>query len=90
MLRFFESFSFLPKVASCMLCSGIKCTCTCGTSNPITDFNAFFKQVAHISRKRNLSLTPITIILLTDGVNNSGSIEPVDAAQLAKLNKMHL
>lgn len=37
-------------------------------SDRMSDFNIFFKQVAHIARKRNLSLTPITVILLTDGV----------------------
>lgn len=37
-------------------------------SDHITDFNIFFKQVASIVRKRNLSLTPIEIILLTDGI----------------------
>jgi Ca-activated chloride channel family protein len=30
------------------------------------------------------------VILLTDGVNNSGKIEPLDAAQLAKLNNIRV
>jgi hypothetical protein len=34
----------------------------------ISDFDAFFGEVANIARKRNLSLMPITIIMLTDGI----------------------
>jgi hypothetical protein len=34
----------------------------------ITDFNAFFRQVARISKERNLVLAPITVMVLSDGV----------------------
>lgn len=37
-------------------------------SDFLTDFNVFFKQVAAISKKRNLALSPITILLLSDGI----------------------
>ncbi len=33
-----------------------------------TDFNAFFRQVARITKERNLVLAPITIMVVTDGV----------------------
>ncbi|MBI4376443.1 MAG: hypothetical protein HY549_08335 [Elusimicrobia bacterium] len=33
-----------------------------------TDFNLFFNQVADIAQKRNLSLSPIEVLLLSDGV----------------------
>jgi hypothetical protein len=34
----------------------------------LTDFNAFFAQVARIAKERNLVLTPITVLLATDGI----------------------
>lgn len=37
-------------------------------SNPITDFNAFFEQVASTVRNRKLILRPISIVLISDGV----------------------
>jgi hypothetical protein len=39
-------------------------------SDRITDFNTFFRQVAIIAQKRNLALTPITIVLLSDGLQD--------------------
>ncbi len=33
----------------------------------LTDFNAFFEEVARITKERNLVLTPITILLVSDG-----------------------
>ncbi|MEE8425363.1 MAG: hypothetical protein V3S11_06020, partial [Elusimicrobiota bacterium] len=65
-------------------------------ANPITDFNIFFKQVAHISRKRNLSLTPITVILLSDGIPavpdgrggvKRGTFEDIDIKSLEFLSR---
>lgn len=43
-----------------------------------------------VTRLRDSEAESKVIILLTDGVNNSGSIEPVDAAQLAKLNNIRV
>jgi hypothetical protein len=37
-------------------------------TDPLTDFNAFFRQVARITKERNLVLTPITILLVSDGI----------------------
>src|SRR5882724_1549000 len=37
-------------------------------SDDMTDFNVFFQQVALISQKRNLALTPIEVVLVTDGI----------------------
>ncbi len=34
----------------------------------MTDFNAFFEQVARITLERNLSLSPITVMVVSDGV----------------------
>jgi hypothetical protein len=34
----------------------------------ITDFNAFFRQVARIARERNLMLAPLTVMVVSDGV----------------------
>jgi hypothetical protein len=33
-----------------------------------TDFNAFFRQIARIVKERNLHLTPITVLVVSDGV----------------------
>lgn len=43
-----------------------------------------------VTRLRDSEAESKVIILLTDGVNNSGAIEPVDAAQLAKLNNIRV
>lgn len=37
-------------------------------SNKITDYNVFFRQAAHIVQKRNLALSPITVVMVTDGI----------------------
>lgn len=34
----------------------------------LTDFNAFFKEVARISKERNLILGPISVMVVSDGV----------------------
>lgn len=45
-------------------------------SDKITDFNIFFNQVAAIAQKRNLALSPITVLLISDGVPDlSGRLE---------------
>ena len=38
------------------------------TSNPFTDYNAFFEQVAHTVKTKNLVLRPISIVMLSDGI----------------------
>lgn len=37
-------------------------------TDQLTDFNSFFEQVARISKERNLTLSPITVIIVTDGI----------------------
>jgi hypothetical protein len=38
------------------------------TPNPFTDYNAFFEQVAHTVRSKNLVLRPITVVMVSDGI----------------------
>jgi len=40
-----------------------------------------------VNRLKDSEAESKIIILLTDGVNNAGQINPIDAAQLAKLNE---
>lgn len=62
-------------------------------TNPITDFNAFFKQAESIIRDRNLTLRPITLILLTDGKPALGkggkeaAFRKIDFSGLEKLSR---
>ncbi|MEJ2536633.1 MAG: hypothetical protein P8048_06225 [Calditrichia bacterium] len=37
-------------------------------SNPFTDYNAFFEQVALTVRNKNLVLRPISIVMISDGI----------------------
>ncbi len=37
-------------------------------TNPFTDYNAFFEQVAHTVKNKNLVLRPISIVMLSDGI----------------------
>lgn len=37
-------------------------------SNPYTDFNAFFEQVALTVKNKNLVLRPISIVMISDGI----------------------
>jgi len=37
-------------------------------NDTLTDFNAFFRQVARIAKERNLLLTPITVLVVSDGI----------------------
>ena len=43
-----------------------------------------------VNRLKDSEAESKVVILLTDGVNNSGKIEPLDAAQLAKLNDIRV
>ncbi|MEZ4741183.1 MAG: hypothetical protein R3B45_01850 [Bdellovibrionota bacterium] len=40
-------------------------------TNPMTDYNSFFKQVAEYVESKNLVLRPISILMLTDGIPDS-------------------
>lgn len=37
----------------------------------VTDFNPFFHEVARITKERNLVLTPVNVVIITDGVPDS-------------------
>jgi hypothetical protein len=37
-------------------------------TDPLTDFNVFFRQIVRIARERNLVLAPITILVVSDGI----------------------
>lgn len=39
----------------------------------VTDFNPFFHEVARITKERNLVLTPVNVIIITDGVPDSSA-----------------
>ncbi|MEJ2679613.1 MAG: hypothetical protein P8174_11145 [Gemmatimonadota bacterium] len=41
-------------------------------NEPLTDFNAFFKRATTETQRRNLVLTPITLVILSDGVPDLG------------------
>jgi hypothetical protein len=61
-------------------------------SDDLTDFNVFFQQVALIAQKRNLALTPIEVVLVTDGIPDmpgvTGSkIARVDVSPLEYLSR---
>ena len=42
-------------------------------SNPFTDYNAFFEQVALTVKNKNLVLRPISIVMISDGIPDVGS-----------------
>jgi hypothetical protein len=59
-------------------------------TDTLTDFNAFFRQVARIAKERNLSLSPISVMVVTDGIPDvpsakSGSPDAYRRIDLAPL-----
>lgn len=42
-------------------------------TDSITDFNSFFEQVGRIAKERRLTLAPITVVMVTDGVPDVSS-----------------
>lgn len=57
-------------------------------SNPYTDFNAFFQQIESTVEERKLILRPINIIMVSDGVPDTGGKEPYRNLNLAPLEKL--
>jgi hypothetical protein len=58
--------------------------------NPFTDYNAFFEQVAHTVRSKNLVLRPITIVMVSDGIpdvstNGKTSYDSIELKPLERL-----
>lgn len=45
-------------------------------TNPYTDYNAFFEQVAATVKSKNLVLRPIALVMFSDGVPYGGSKSP--------------
>jgi hypothetical protein len=39
-------------------------------TDTITDFNVFFQEIARIAKERNLVLSPITLMMVTDGIHD--------------------
>jgi hypothetical protein len=61
-------------------------------SDSNTDFNVFFNSVARIATKRNLALTPIEVVLVTDGVPDTpgekeARISAIDVSALEFLSR---
>jgi hypothetical protein len=61
-------------------------------SNPFTDYNAFFEQVAHTVKTKNLVLRPISVVMLSDGVpdvtrNGETDYESIVVRPLEKLSR---
>jgi hypothetical protein len=59
-------------------------------SNPFTDYNAFFEQVAQTVRTKNLVLRPISIVMVSDGIpdvkkNGKTDFESIVVAPLERL-----
>lgn len=46
----------------------------------LTDFNAFFQRAANLAKRRNLVLTPISLLVLSDGLPDVGAgLQPADS-----------
>ncbi len=61
-------------------------------ANFLTDFNVFFRQVANIASKRNLSLSPIAVVLVSDGLpdfpgKSQDSFDAIDVSPLEFLSR---
>jgi len=54
----------------------------------ITDFNAFFEEIARVTKDRNLTLAPISIVVVTDGVPALGTRENKTAYEKINLEPL--
>lgn len=54
----------------------------------ITDFNAFFEEIAGLTKDRSLTLAPISIIIVTDGVPALGTSEVKSAYEKINLEPL--
>jgi hypothetical protein len=55
----------------------------------MTDFNAFFQQVGRIVKERNLTLSPITVVIATDGLPDTAG-RPGDGTPQARFAAIDL
>lgn len=46
-----------------------------GDKDRLTDFNTFFASIAKLVKKRNLTLSPITIIMVSDGIPEGTNVK---------------
>lgn len=54
----------------------------------ITDFNAFFEEIERLTKDRNLTLAPISIVVVTDGVPALGTSEEKAAYEKISLDPL--
>ncbi len=54
----------------------------------ITDFNAFFEEVANLTVDRSLTLAPISIVIVTDGIPALGTSEEKSAYEKIDLDPL--
>jgi hypothetical protein len=57
-------------------------------TDTLTDFNAFFQQVARISKERNLVLAPISLVVVSDGVPDANGQKGVAAYNAIDLSSL--
>ncbi|MBI3622081.1 MAG: hypothetical protein HY208_07850 [Nitrospirae bacterium] len=58
-------------------------------TDTLTDYNAFFQEVGRISQERNLTLAPITVLIVTDGVPDAAP-QPKKADPTARYAQIDL
>lgn len=52
-----------------------------GEKDRLTDFNTFFASISQLIKKRNLTLSPITILVISDGIPEGTNIKIGDAGK---------
>ena len=57
-------------------------------SNPFTDFNAFFDQVATTVKNKNLVLRPVSVVMVSDGIPDVGGTRQYDKLNLKPLENL--
>ncbi|MFH1259216.1 MAG: hypothetical protein ABII74_05315 [Elusimicrobiota bacterium] len=55
----------------------------------LTDFNTFFQSIAQLVKKRNLTLSPITVLILSDGIPEGIDVKKGEAGR-ASYSKIDL
>lgn len=56
------------------------------TGDAVTDFNPFFDRAATMVRRQNLVLSPLNIVLLTDGLPDVGAVRDDTLAQYRRID----
>jgi hypothetical protein len=52
----------------------------------LTDFNAFFRQVARIAKDRGLMLSPIIVVVMSDGVPDVPGMKPGSSSAYGRID----